>query len=63
MIKGWDEGLLGMCVREKRKLTIPSGMAYGDVVLALGAEMGTDKLTDRLTRIWQYYTTRFGIGI
>ncbi|KAF8196551.1 hypothetical protein BJ912DRAFT_955628 [Pholiota molesta] len=29
VIKGWDEGLKGMCLNEKRKLTIPSHMAYG----------------------------------
>jgi len=29
VIKGWDEGLVGMCVGEKRTLTIPSHMAYG----------------------------------
>ncbi|KAJ8518130.1 hypothetical protein ONZ45_g4755 [Pleurotus djamor] len=29
VISGWDEGLQGMCVGEKRTLTIPSTKAYG----------------------------------
>ncbi|PCI21296.1 peptidylprolyl isomerase [Candidatus Wolfebacteria bacterium] len=30
VIQGWDVGVEGMTVGEKRKLTIPSGLAYGD---------------------------------
>jgi len=30
VIKGWEEGVVGMCIGETRQLIVPSDLAYGD---------------------------------
>jgi FK506-binding protein 14 len=30
VIKGWEEGVLGMCAGEKRRLIVPASLGYGD---------------------------------
>ena len=50
VIKGWDQGLIGMCVGEIRKLIVPSDLAYGDAGTGMGMDMG---IPERATLVFE----------
>ncbi|RMM88898.1 FKBP-type peptidyl-prolyl cis-trans isomerase 1 [Pseudomonas savastanoi pv. glycinea] len=55
VIKGWDQGLMGMKVGGKRKLFVPAHLAYGDRTMGAHIKPGADltfeiELLEVLTR-------------
>lgn len=46
MIKGLERGLQGMCVGEKRRLTIPANLAYGKIGDGKNVPAGADLIYD-----------------
>lgn len=55
VIKGWDQGLMGMRVGGKRRLTVPAGLAYAERGMGSRVPPGADltfeiELLEVLTR-------------
>lgn len=46
VIQGWDQGVEGMCVGEKRKLQIPHALAYGDRAMGASIPPKSDLIFD-----------------
>ncbi|CAI5514967.1 unnamed protein product [Closterium sp. Naga37s-1] len=46
VIKGWENGVLGMCLGEKRKLKIPPHLGYGDEGHVYGIPPGATIIFD-----------------
>ena len=65
VIRGWDEGLIGMCRNEKRTLTIPSHLAYGEFShLCRPASMRNLIMTlARISRVWKRHTCQLCTGL
>lgn len=57
VIRGWDEGLQGMCLDEKRTLTIPSHLAYGEKANIHSMELCL-KGYNRSSRIWFRHSSK-----
>ena len=53
MIKGWEEGLLDMCVGEKRKLLIPASKGYGSTGAGTSVSDGLP-LSIEYTKSWEH---------
>lgn len=50
VIKGWEQGLLGTCAGEKRKLVIPPHLGYGEV--------GTSGIPPKSTLVFEVETIK-----
>ena len=63
VIKGWDEGLVGMCIGEKRTLVIPPEKGYGDrgagADIPGGATLNFEVVSYRRTSSGSHYFSRW----
>ena len=51
MVRGLDQGMLGMCVDERRRVVVPSDLAYGRSGAGGGAVAGGDTIVYEVERV------------